>query len=371
MVVELFLERVHGAVERDAGATVVDDEALGDIAVIVGHFEVVNSHAALDMGNRLCYNCGMEKICIECHKPFTIPDAWARRGNGRFCSRACYAAHQRKHPHTRAGVEAKPRELRICIHCGKQFHASARQPQRVHCSYACYKATRHVEVACVMCGKMFDTYTSDTRQRFYCSRECHDRDTQNGPRTCQRCGVIYWGNPRSNYCSEACYRPPQTATCLTCGKEWRVTPTQAVTARFCSPQCYRRYTGETEPEAGARKCLEQMGVAFVQEYAVPGWRYPADFYLPDHNTILEIDGVYWHGTPKARAQDARKTLRLQRLGYRVVRLSDTPFYGPLTESMVSYLRAALDLADHASAQAEVGGLYPIQLSLPLSQERMV
>lgn len=312
----------------------------------------------------------MEMICAECHKPFTRPDAWAKRG-GRFCSRVCYTAHQAKHPHARAGIEAKPRELRACVHCGKQFHASVREPQRVHCSYACYKATRHVEVACVMCGKTFGVYASDPRKRAYCSQECHDRDTQNILHTCLRCGVIFRGPANRSYCSEECRRPTHTFTCLTCGKETRTQPSRLPGSRFCSPQCYRRYTGETEPEANARRCLEQLGVAFEQEFAVPGWRYPADFHLPTTNTILEIDGVYWHSRPRSKAQDARKTLRLQSLGYRVVRLPDTPFYGPLTEAMVAYLRAALDLADHASAQGEPSGLYPIQLSLPLNQERMV
>lgn len=312
----------------------------------------------------------MEMICIECQRPFTRPDAWAKRG-GRFCSRACYTAYQSQHPHAAAGVEAQPREERRCVQCSTPFLAAANRPERVHCSWACYKASRHAEVACVMCGKVFLTRTSEPRQRYYCSRECHDRDTQNSLRTCERCGAIYWGTPTSRYCSEACYRPPQTFTCLTCGKETRTQPSRMPSTRFCSPQCYRRYTGETEPEAGARKCLEQLGVTFVQEYAVPGWRYPADFYLPDTNTILEIDGVYWHSTAKAQRQDARKTLRLQSLGYRVVRLPDTPFYGPLTAQMVAYLRAALDLADHAISQGQIASLYPIQLALPLDQERMV
>jgi very-short-patch-repair endonuclease len=363
---------VIGAIHRDTRAAIVHDKPTGHIAVIVGHFKVVDSHAALVMGSRLCYNRLMEMICGECHKTFTRPDAWAKRGGGRFCSRVCYSAHQRKHPHSAAGVEARPREARVCVHCGKHFTASAREPRRVHCSYVCYKAARSVEVTCAICGKTFTTQISNVRKgQRYCSMECTRKDTQNSLHTCARCGVIYWGNPTSRYCSEACHRPPHLFTCLHCGKEIRTQPSRIATSRFCSPQCYRRYTGETEPEAGARKCLEQLGVTFIQEFAVPGWRYPADFCLPDAKTIIEIDSVYWHGTARAQAQDARKTLRLQRLGYRVVRLPDTPFYGPLTDGMVAYLRAALDLADHASAQWQPSGLYPIQLSFPLNEERML
>lgn len=135
--------------------------------------------------------------------------------------------------------------------------------------------------------------------------------------------------------------------------------------KFCSPRCYRRFTGETEPERIVRLALIELGIAFHQEHAVPGWRYPVDFFLPALNTALEVDEPYWHNTAKGRRQDERKTLFLQSRGYRVLRLVATPFYGALTESMIAYLSAAIGIAEHGVPQSDISGLYPIQLSLPL------
>jgi len=189
---------------------------------------------------------------------------------------------------------------------------------------------------------------------------------------CKRCGKITRQNRADRqYCSEECRRPTLEQECKNCGKRYRVRPSyQGKTQVFCSVRCYRRFTGETEPERGARLCLEALGIAYEQERVIPGWRYPVDFYLPRYNTCLEIDGMYWHNQARVRDQDARKTLWLQSRGYRVIRLPDTPFYGAITDAMVFYLQSALDFADNMIAQSEIASLYPIQLALPLDQEGM-
>ncbi len=218
------------------------------------------------------------------------------------------------------------------------------------------------------CGKVFSAKLSRASQ-VYCSAACMGRGeivNHNPLRACARCGKISRISAGRHYCSEECRRPAHTFTCLECGKEVRKQPSEIPRRRFCSIRCYRRHIGETEPERGARLCLEALGVEYRQEFTVSGWRYPVDFYLPTLNTMFEVDSVYWH--TRTAARDARKTLYLQGKGYRVVRLPDTPFYGVITEAMVNYLRSALMLADHAIAQTELSGLYPIQLSLPLHEE---
>lgn len=48
----------------------------------------------------------------------------------------------------------------------------------------------------------------------------------------------------------------------------------------------------------------------------------ADFYLPDHRLIVEIDGGY-HATPEQRAADQKTdTLFLKERGIRKLRLSN-------------------------------------------------
>jgi very-short-patch-repair endonuclease len=38
-----------------------------------------------------------------------------------------------------------------------------------------------------------------------------------------------------------------------------------------------------------------LGVEFTHQYEVDGFDY--DFYIPDKNLLIEVDGDYWHGHP--------------------------------------------------------------------------
>lgn len=151
------------------------------------------------------------------------------------------------------------------------------------------------------------------------------------------------------------------ASCAECGKSFRVGPTER--RKFCNTRCYRKHTGETEPEANVRRCLESLGRQFLQEEGIPGWRGPVDFLLPDLRLIIEVDEPYWHD--KVADRDARKDLHMQSHGYTVVRLVATPFYGDLTDSMVSAVEAVVVTATAAPAASTVAALYPMQLALPI------
>jgi very-short-patch-repair endonuclease len=59
-----------------------------------------------------------------------------------------------------------------------------------------------------------------------------------------------------------------------------------------------------------------LGVAFKRQVVLDG-RYLADFFAPSVGLVVEVDG----GVHSARrAADGRRDERLQRLGYRVVRI---------------------------------------------------
>src|SRR5487761_1191337 len=310
----------------------------------------------------------VELTCEICGKPFIIPKAWQRKGNRRFCSNACYTIYQRECPHTQRGKEAKPCLDLVCKGCGKTFCVQQRR-LRDYCSLECRKAHERHEKICPICGKTFTTSPS-VRNQIYCSNACKHMRTIYV--TCKRCDKIFRQKRSDNtYCSEECRRPTITQTCRQCGKTFRIRPTEQGDRFFCSPRCYRCFTGETEPEKNARMCLETLGIPYSQEHLINGWRYPVDFLLTSLNTVLEIDGVYWHNRPDVVRRDARKTLFLQSRGYTVIRLPDTPFYGNLTEGMIGYIRSALTIADSVIAQTDMPSLYPIQLALPLDQERVI
>lgn len=279
----------------------------------------------------------MQKSCFRCGTEFTIPDAWARRGGGKFCGQSCYSAHQREHPHGDSskapcgkGVE-KP-----CPQCGKVFRHPASQP-REHCSRACLVAANSVTLTCVVCEKVYTVKRSRTAEiRPTCSLAC--RQTMTVFRDCARCGKSFRVNrPGHAHCSEECRRPPSMTDCLTCGKTFRYVPFEK--ARFCSVRCYRRHTGETTPERNVRLSLEALGVPFAQEEVIDGWRGPVDFLLADRSLIVEVDEPYWHDQVADR--DARKDAFMRRHGWKVVRLVATPFYGDHTPAMTQAVADAL------------------------------
>lgn len=59
----------------------------------------------------------------------------------------------------------------------------------------------------------------------------------------------------------------------------------------------------TTPEIKAAELLTELGIKYREQWHVPymaTWRM-FDFYLPELNILLEIDGTYWHA--KGVAED--------------------------------------------------------------------
>jgi very-short-patch-repair endonuclease len=75
----------------------------------------------------------------------------------------------------------------------------------------------------------------------------------------------------------------------------------------------------TESEARLWSGLKarQLGVSFRRQVPIGG-QFIADFLAPSIGLIVEVDGAY-HG--RRERADARRDLKLNRLGYRVLRVS--------------------------------------------------
>lgn len=91
---------------------------------------------------------------------------------------------------------------------------------------------------------------------------------------------------------------------------------------------YKRPNKETKPEKGFRDILSEMNVPFRMQHNVKKFLF--DFYLPDHNLLIEVDGDYWHGNPekfpdpssmqrKNRRRDRLKAKIAMEQGYKVIR----------------------------------------------------
>lgn len=81
----------------------------------------------------------------------------------------------------------------------------------------------------------------------------------------------------------------------------------------------------------------QLDVGFRRQAVVAGCI--VDFLAPSRRLVVEVDGAY-HRSPAQRRADTRRDRRLQRAGYRVVRLSAELVLGDL-QAAITIICAAL------------------------------
>lgn len=83
---------------------------------------------------------------------------------------------------------------------------------------------------------------------------------------------------------------------------------------YCNNECYKEarrksikalnmYLGQERPETSIerkiREVLEELNVNFREQEKIAFW--VSDFYLPDHNLVIETHGNYWHANPEMYA----------------------------------------------------------------------
>jgi very-short-patch-repair endonuclease len=98
----------------------------------------------------------------------------------------------------------------------------------------------------------------------------------------------------------------------------------------------------SEPTPSERALWEalrssQVGVGFRRQAVVAGCI--VDFIASSRHLIVEVDGAY-HRSPAQRRADARRDRRLQRAGYRVVRVRAELVLGDL-QAAIATICAAL------------------------------
>jgi len=78
----------------------------------------------------------------------------------------------------------------------------------------------------------------------------------------------------------------------------------------------------TKPELEMVKVLKNNEINYIHPYSV--WNikhcYSADFYLPKTNTIVEVDGKYWHNYPHGTEKDKIREKEMTKKGYNVIRV---------------------------------------------------
>lgn len=56
----------------------------------------------------------------------------------------------------------------------------------------------------------------------------------------------------------------------------------------------------------AREFLDKLGVEYVYQFEAKDIGRFFDFYLPNSNLIIELDGDYWHGNPEIYKEEELK-----------------------------------------------------------------
>lgn len=92
----------------------------------------------------------------------------------------------------------------------------------------------------------------------------------------------------------------------------------------------RKLIYETRPEIMLREEFEKRGLKKGIDFAI---QYPIknsfilDFAFTEPIKLaIEVDGLHWHSSPKARKKDGFKNMILKRLGWKVLRFWDYEIY---------------------------------------------
>ena len=85
---------------------------------------------------------------------------------------------------------------------------------------------------------------------------------------------------------------------------------------------------ESSIEVIMKRWLQESDIKFIEQYHInfEGATYTrVDFYIPEMNICLYVDGDYWHGPemPNAQERDVRNNRVLEAMGYIIIRLSES------------------------------------------------
>ncbi len=86
---------------------------------------------------------------------------------------------------------------------------------------------------------------------------------------------------------------------------------------------FLKSTKNTRPNKKLKSILQEMNIKLIEEFRIVDEndknRY-YDFYLPDYNILIEVDGIYWHNYPHGTENDKHKNKLAERNGYRLIRI---------------------------------------------------
>ena len=264
-------------------------------------------------------------------------------------------------------------EVRLCLGCGKPLsqrdnedgHAFA---QRKTCDRTCGAKIRpkaELHGTCEICGKTFkprfDENVTDFKRRQTCGKVCGAEQKRRArltwdpsqPKTCGVCGVLFTQRPNE---LQASFRKRKTCSKACKAESQRILLQSGLSAKMnASPRPVLDMSGrETRIETATYEVLDRLGIVYQKQRWLNGYR--VDVYIPSMNTIIEVNGEYWHVSPRMfpdesklrpdqiekRRYDAERLASFARQGYRIIILWEFDIRDHGAETL---LRKALGILD--------------------------
>jgi len=299
-------------------------------------------------GRRICSNCNEKYIptqsrqhyCKECYiidipcsfcskkitKRRTFYNFFMKKNSNRkwFCSKDCRKKYR---------IENET-EIRCCEECGKKFNCWLFSKTKL-CSSTCREKAQtpqKIKIICEQCGSEF--YDWPSRNRIHCSQRCAGLGRtpwnkgipwDNEAKKKMRISHLGKSNPHigvpwtiqsKEKVSKSLKNAYATGKIIISTKERKNRSNRIIKlmADGKMPQ------NDTMPERIFENQLLFNNILYIKQYP---YKYGiADFWLPEDNIIVEIDGEYWHNQPKVRERDKRQNIYLEENGYTLFRFTD-------------------------------------------------
>lgn len=234
----------------------------------------------------------IECECETCGKTVSIKKSEYEKNEHHFCSRECHYNCRK--------------ETVYCQNCGKEFISDSSK-KRKYCCHKCaieyishHQKTNKEILVCKYCGKEFEAHVSDRRS--FCSKPCaynwkHEHPCNNEYQEGRRQkGERNFFNKYNNINTTTIvigqYVNAKTKIKCKCsmhGQEFEMIPSHILRGASGCSRC-NLSIGENK----IKDILIKNNINFVQQKRFDDckdkYKLAFDFYLPDHNIVIEYDG---------------------------------------------------------------------------------
>lgn len=78
----------------------------------------------------------------------------------------------------------------------------------------------------------------------------------------------------------------------------------------------------TSIEVKFMEVCAKYGIEYKRQYNIEKHGHQYDFYIPDFNLLVEMDGEYFHNMEKQKIKDIQQVEKSIELGYNIIRITD-------------------------------------------------